>query len=146
MGLPLSCHSHPIITSAFPDTQQQTWLSTQREGLWQYQFNENNEPRLVHQRSEKDRQLSNVLLERISKLFLIAKKKDFELRRGAKMEHSPRYVTLFATKNEIKRLFCSSKDSFEIRSRYTFEETESDLGCQPKRALFFRFKTKYYLY
>lgn len=54
---------YPIITGIKTDSNNQLWLSTQGEGLWQCQFNKQNEPELIRQYTIKDGLLSNVILD-----------------------------------------------------------------------------------
>jgi signal transduction histidine kinase/DNA-binding response OmpR family regulator/ligand-binding sensor domain-containing protein len=52
---------YPIITSAFAN-EKEVWLSTQGEGLWQCQFNEEGIPKKVKQWTVNDGLISNVVL------------------------------------------------------------------------------------
>lgn len=53
---------YPIITGSAIDAQNQLWLSTQGEGLWQCRFDEKNEPVLIYQWTTEDGLLSDVVL------------------------------------------------------------------------------------
>lgn len=53
----------PIFTNAIVAANGQLWLSTQGEGVWQCEFNEKNEPRLIHQWTVKDGLASDVVLD-----------------------------------------------------------------------------------
>ncbi len=61
-AFPSPATPYPIITGSAVDANDQLWLSTQGEGLWQCRFDEKNEPILIHQWSAKDGLLSDVVL------------------------------------------------------------------------------------
>lgn len=62
-AFPAPATPYPIITGSAIDANDQLWLSTQGEGLWQCQFDEKNEPILVQQWSSKEGLLNDVVLD-----------------------------------------------------------------------------------
>jgi len=62
-AFPAPATPYPIITGSAIDANDQLWLSTQGEGLWQCRFDEKNEPILVHQWSSKEGLLNDVVLD-----------------------------------------------------------------------------------
>ena len=60
---PLPINPSPIITGMTIDFDGQFWISTQGEGLWQGQFDENNQPVLIKQWSVNDGLATDVLLD-----------------------------------------------------------------------------------
>lgn len=62
-AFPAPATPYPIITGSAIDANDQLWLSTQGEGLWQCRFDEKNEPILVQQWSSKEGLLNDVVLD-----------------------------------------------------------------------------------
>lgn len=62
-AFPAPTTPYPIITGSAIDANDQLWLSTQGEGLWQCRFDEKNEPILIQQWSSKEGLLNDVILD-----------------------------------------------------------------------------------